>query len=390
MSTLETIASDEADRRAQERRANSRAANTPVARHILIVDDDLRQFGSISLSFQAYDTSYNKRRSIEHSIVSAATEEQAIRALKKTHYDIILIDINLGPNGDGISLLERVVSEFPQVCPIMLSGRDDSETIDDCHEKGAREFITKTSLNRKGGFEGAYKRIVRAVDWFEKAKKSLMDPLTKIYHRGFFDETLAIRFSEASRTLQPLSLMIFDADHFKNVNDTYGHPMGDEVLVEIAYCCQSKIRDYNTVCRYGGEEFAIIMPGAPFEIACETASRLWKSIGALEFKGEVKGDERFFNVTISGGVATYHPTENYLDIVIAAERAGFKEPDDKVLLKCADTALYKVKHGDPDGHYKEIRNGIYPLNLFSKVMDDFVVAVQPQLSLTSAIKTQTS
>lgn len=154
---------------------------------------------------------------------------------------------------------------------------------------------------------------------------AVRDSLTGMYNRRYLDETLEREVSRARREGNPLSLVMLDIDHFKQVNDTYGHQVGDEALRMLANTLQADIRTEDVACRYGGEEFLILLPNMPLEAAMQRAEA-WR--GAIEGLSATLGN---FPIafTISLGVAAY-PEHG-------------KTPDD--LTRCADQALYRAKHG---------------------------------------------
>jgi len=154
---------------------------------------------------------------------------------------------------------------------------------------------------------------------------AVRDSLTGMYNRRYLDETLEREVSRARREGNPLSLVMLDIDHFKQVNDTYGHQVGDEALRMLANTLQADIRTEDVACRYGGEEFLILLPNMPLETAMQRAEA-WR--GAIEGLSATLGN---FPIafTISLGVAAY-PEHG-------------KTPDD--LTRCADQALYRAKHG---------------------------------------------
>lgn len=156
-------------------------------------------------------------------------------------------------------------------------------------------------------------------------EQAIRDGLTGLYNRRYLDEMLEREVSRARREGIPLSLVMLDIDHFKRVNDTYGHQAGDEVLRILAATLMADIRAEDMACRYGGEEFLILLPNMPLTAAL-TRAEAWRS--AVEALCIVHGDfpVRF---TISLGVAAY-PDHG-------------KTPDD--LTRCADQALYRAKHG---------------------------------------------
>lgn len=153
------------------------------------------------------------------------------------------------------------------------------------------------------------------------------DGLTGLFNRRFFDKNLGIELERASRLSHSLNLVLVDIDHFKAVNDTYGHQAGDEVIKALADSMQSAFREAEIPCRYGGEEFAIIMPDSAVQAASKAIKRLQDDFQALCVRRELPGADE---ITFTAGIANY-PTD--ADTV-------------EGLIECADRRLYKGKnHG---------------------------------------------
>jgi len=131
---------------------------------------------------------------------------------------------------------------------------------------------------------------------------SMHDGLTNLYNRRYLEATLWREESRARRNNMPISIIQLDLDHFKKFNDTYGHAAGDEVLRTVAVVLREETRGDDIACRYGGEEFTVIMPGASLATATERAEALRKSVAKLRLRHEGKA---LPNITISGGVAVF-------------------------------------------------------------------------------------
>jgi len=153
------------------------------------------------------------------------------------------------------------------------------------------------------------------------------DALTGLANRRAFDRILDIEIERSKRTRTPLSLAIFDLDNFKNVNDSYGHPKGDEVLAGFANKLQETTRRYDLAARFGGEEFALIMAGSGVIKAQRLLTRLLNEFKQIEFG--TPANNGTFNVTCSVGLTCY---KGSIDISV------------KDLLKLADEALYDAKN----------------------------------------------
>ncbi|NWF91531.1 MAG: GGDEF domain-containing protein [Syntrophaceae bacterium] len=155
---------------------------------------------------------------------------------------------------------------------------------------------------------------------------AVYDTLTNLHNRRYFEEKLAIETEKSFFTGTPLSLMMVDIDHFKKVNDTYGHPVGDKLLCHIASLLKSSVRKDDTVARYGGEEFVLILPGASLEVSFRIAERIRDLVEKSDFETGLS----HLRLTVSIGISSF-PTH----------RARSKEE----LVKMADQALYSAKRG---------------------------------------------
>ncbi len=152
------------------------------------------------------------------------------------------------------------------------------------------------------------------------------DQLTSLYNRGYLESILSQFFDEARQTKQPLSVIFADIDHFKKINDTYGHQVGDSILVSVARILKSAMRTTDIAARYGGEEFVCLLPNTPEEGTLMVAERLRTAISSAIHKSE---NDQEIRLTTSFGCATYSP------------ECDFGNPAE--LLEAADQSLYVAK-----------------------------------------------
>jgi diguanylate cyclase (GGDEF)-like protein/PAS domain S-box-containing protein len=160
--------------------------------------------------------------------------------------------------------------------------------------------------------------------------QSIRDPLTSLFNRRYMEESLERETSRCERAGEGLGVIMVDIDHFKKFNDDFGHDAGDVVLVEFAEFMTAYFRQSDIICRFGGEEFIVIMPGAPKNLVVERATQLCHKLHDVEVYYESK---KLPSVTASFGVS-YLPGDDY-------KQAG-------IIVKLADTALYAAKRAGRD------------------------------------------
>jgi len=176
--------------------------------------------------------------------------------------------------------------------------------------------------------------IERAALYQKMAELSVTDDLTKLFNTRYLNRTLEIELARSLRHHTSLSLIFMDIDHFKNINDNYGHLVGSKLLVEMGQLLLKSLRTVDIVARYGGDEFVMVLPQTSPKNAIQIAERMRRSIEHNVF---LKKDGYSFKITASFGVASY------------PESARSKED----LMKLADEAMYRVKN--------QTRNGVYAI-----------------------------
>jgi diguanylate cyclase (GGDEF)-like protein len=152
------------------------------------------------------------------------------------------------------------------------------------------------------------------------------DGLTDVFNRRYFDSRFSAESMRAMRSKLPMSVLMIDVDHFKAINDSHGHAVGDQILQDIAVACAACLRPYDMLARYGGEEFVALLPSTTMEHACEVAERVRVAVNSLKIVSPL---DTVVPVTISLGVGTL------MDDDSSAQQ---------VLLR-ADKALYNAKSG---------------------------------------------
>ena len=198
------------------------------------------------------------------------------------------------------------------------------QATDETPQLEASELSFKTTFAGQVGLSIANIRLREAL-----RTQSIRDALTGLYNRRYLEETLDREVRRAARAAQSLGVLMIDLDHFKSFNDTYGHEAGDAVLRETGQFLSSGIRAEDYVCRFGGEEFFVILPTADMEASRARAERLRSKMReqTVMYQGRSLG-----RVTISVGVAAF-PEQG---------------TSPKELMAAADAALYEAKRGGRD------------------------------------------
>jgi len=156
-----------------------------------------------------------------------------------------------------------------------------------------------------------------------------VDPLTQLFNYRHFSQTLAQEIERSQRTLQATSLIMIDIDHFKKVNDQWGHEKGNQALKLIAKCIIENIRKLDIACRYGGEEFAIILPSSDIVTSARVAERIRKSIEATPLIVTLENNTtQTIPLTASAGLSSY---------------SGNNDPATCNIIEAADAQLYLAK-----------------------------------------------
>ncbi|WP_420833826.1 diguanylate cyclase [Vibrio pelagius] len=202
-----------------------------------------------------------------------------------------------------------------------------TKKVNDALGGGYHNFVGIRSTDEIGQLSDAFKTVITEISQqnanLEKAVSkrteeltwlAMHDPMTKLFNRRALIEATEKEISRVIRHQLAMSLVILDIDHFKTVNDTYGHDIGDSVLIRFAQFLQSNSRKENLVARWGGEEFVIVVVEGELEDAKEFASQLLDDITKVDFSPVP-------NVTFSAGVASYKPNELLADLVARADKA---------------------------------------------------------------------
>ena len=217
---------------------------------ILLVDDEINNLSSLRKRLKKYfniDFAENGKEAL--NIVKASKEE----------YAVIISDIYM-PVMTGIDFLQKVNKIYPDTISILITGNPDVDTaIDAVNKVEAFQYLTKPFIfsTLKMAIESAIRKYKSRLDLYNK---SIRDGLTKLFNHMHIVHILEREINKTKRKNDKFSIILFDLDNFKSVNDTFGHRIGDDVLAKISDIMINKVRNVDSVGRYGGEEFLIVLP----------------------------------------------------------------------------------------------------------------------------------
>jgi len=263
--------------------------------------------------------------------------EEGLRHLVPDAVDVVLLDLSL-PDSQGLDTLATVVGQASWVPIVVLTGLNDRDLAVEAVRRGAQDYLVKGQADGDRLARAARhaierkeieSRLAEANARLERVNHRLeelatTDELTGLCNRRHFLAILEQECRRASRTGADLALAMLDLDHFKRVNDTYGHTFGDRVLAEAASIMRQVARTTDTVARYGGEEFMILMPETSADEARHAAERIRTRIA---YRSVSEGTQEV-GITASVGIS-------------ARKDGGPGDPDD--LIRRADEALYAAK-----------------------------------------------
>jgi two-component system, cell cycle response regulator len=257
---------------------------------------------------------------------------EGLKILAEVKADLIICDMEM-PRLDGIRFLQLVKAQpqLREIPVIILTSNIERKVKLMVLEQGANDYLTKpvdaAELVARARIHLKMKRLQDELRAARNHFKELSntDPLTNLYNRRFFAEILESELQRSRRLKSALSLLLVDIDHFKNVNDSYGHQMGDRVLVAVTETLRKGLRSYDIASRYGGEEFILILPATPIAAAVEVAERLRQSVASRKL--DLRPEKLV--VTVSIGVSSFP--------------CGDADNGD-LLLQRADKALYSAKN----------------------------------------------
>ena len=266
-----------------------------------------------------------------YEVISAVDGEQALEMLKQPESPkLALLDWSM-PSLSGIEVCSRLREnpEFDSIYIIILTAKSEKKYIVEGLNAGANDYIVKPYDNDELKARiNVGKRMVEIQSELENAKSALIheamhDSLTGIFNRKAILDLLKKELSRTSRTNGVLGLGMCDLDHFKRINDKYGHQTGDEVLKGFTQIVNENLRDYDLIGRYGGEEFLIVLPSCGDSKEIMDFNRICKVVADSQIKTR-SGD---ISITVSIGVTQSNGNESLDEILTKADNALYKAKD---------------------------------------------------------------
>ena len=268
------------------------------------------------------------------NVFAISDAQAAVFEASENPFDLVIVNSNID-DYDPLRLCSQLRSlERTRFLPILIiTEQGDDEMVVRALDLGVNDYIVRpvdpnelvarslTQIRRKNYNDRLRANVQQTIEL------AVTDPLTGLSNRRYLDNHISTLFNRSMARGRPLSVLIADIDRFKQINDTHGHDAGDDILREFANRVRSTVRGADLACRYGGEEFVVVMPDTSPEIAASVAERLRGVIESVPFV--VRGTGQELQVTASFGIASRTPQ------VITPGH----------LLKQADVALYEAKNG---------------------------------------------
>lgn len=262
-----------------------------------------------------------------HEVVIETQPQEALFRAAETSPDLVIVSLDL-ENFDALRLCSQLRSlERTRTTPVLaLAGREERTRILRGLDLGVNDYVlrpvdrneliarVRTQLRRKRYVDALRDNVQNAIEL------AAMDPLTGLGNRRFFEKQLAEALERAAHGGRSVSLMMIDVDHFKQINDQYGHEAGDHVLRSLAQRIKGVLRRTDPVCRYGGEEFLALLPDTPLVSATRVAERVRTMVESTPFRLGA-GSAQLIPVTISIGLAERGDDANAEALMRRTDRA---------------------------------------------------------------------
>lgn len=283
-------------------------------RKILLIDDDRLQWRIVEQQLRAVERT-------GFSLTCAGTYEEGLAQLTTNGFAACLLDYQLGER-DGLQLIREAVGAECRTPIIFLTAESSSAVDIEAMNAGALDYLEKRELTPRA-LGRALRYALKLGETLEALRRlATHDELTGLLNRREFARLLREEEERARRFNRPFGLVLIDVDHFKAVNDTHGHAAGDAVLREVARRIGSRVRAVDRCGRFGGEEFAVLLPEADANGALAVACDLSVAVAAAPFE---VGGETMLDLTVSAGAASFpaHATAAG-DLTEAADRALYR------------------------------------------------------------------
>jgi len=300
---------------------NAAIADTGRSGKILIVDDRVSSYERLSSMLAD-----------QHAVEVEPNPNEALFRVAEGNYDLVVVSLAL-ENYDALRLCSqlRSLDRTRNVSILAITDGEDDTRMNRGLEIGINDYLTRPI--DKNELQARVRTQIRKKRYTERLRDNVQmsielaitDSLTGLYNRRYMESHLTTLVEQAATRGKPLTALVLDIDYFKAINDTHGHDAGDDVLREFATRIRKAIRGIDLACRYGGEEFVIVMPETDMAVATVVAERLRRRIASERFS--IQQVASAIEVTISVGIATLDTADD-----TAAS-----------ILKRADQALYRAK-----------------------------------------------
>ncbi len=261
-----------------------------------------------------------------YAVVEAEDGIAAVERCAATRPDVVLLDIEM-PGLDGYEVLARLkgAPELQDIPVVFLTSRSGMDDVVAALEAGAHDYLRKPFEPQElVARVAAAAQVKKLQDQLRQRNDELdrmtrTDALTGLFNRRHLDQELIRQYSIAYRNCTPIAVLLLDIDHFKNVNDTYGHPAGDFVLQEFGRRLGAEVRAGDIAGRWGGEEFLVVLPGADLPAALTAAERIRLAV----CRAPVVLNGTQIPITVSGGCAL-GPLDTPEELVARADAALYE------------------------------------------------------------------
>ena len=251
-----------------------------------------------------------------YDIEVAMSADEALETLRKTQFDVVLLDLMLGPVS-GFTVLEKIRRMYYPPMVLVMTGYGSTDVAIEAMKQGAADFIMKPVEPNLLDI-----RIRKVMDERRAQRLAITDGLTGLHNRRYFEDRLDEEIQRSRRYDRPMSIIMIDIDFFKQFNDTCGHLKGDDVLRQLSHILQDHSRETDITARYGGEEFVMILPETSLESSRMLGERIRKAVDEVVFEGEERIPAK--NLTVSVGVSCLTDDEGGYDALDRADRALYK------------------------------------------------------------------